>query len=1007
VVGLRLLGLADQPVVRGLGDELGVSVGCQVVRNVRMHGVLLLLPAASSRRKKHTSVPTTDPATESTTEADLRTGTMERMSGPGVLPKSGISAREAEVLAAIGEHLSNAEISTKLFISVRTVESHVSSLLRKLGATDRRELADLATRMSQADREPIATLPSPLTSFVGRGSERAALAQALRQHREVTAVGPGGVGKTRLALAVIADAIDEFADGIWFVDLVPVSDPHRVENAVAAAMGIGEGHEGSTGEAIVAALATGRTLLTLDNCEHVLDGVAPLVERLLSDCPRLTVLATSRARLMVPFEWVFPVPPLSLPGDDGRSDAVALFMERAQAAGWPLDAMDTGQVADVCRALDGVALAIELAVARLPVLGLDGLHAGMSDQLRLLAGGRRADDRHRSVRAVLDWSHALLAEAEQTLLRRIAVFAASFTPDAAAQVAGFPPIDTAAVPDGLAHLTEQSLLTVLPTATGTRYRALETIRQYGLERLIATGDLDETRSRHLRWCLTAAAELEGEDQADRGRWRGRFDQVADELRAALGWAADQPDHQTEAFQLTMALARLTFTRGLIRESQQRYEQAAGLAINPREAAEAYRWAGAAAMCRFAGTDAFRLRRAAARTALQAGDHAAAAFYLADSAAVILRAPGIMSPTLAPEEAAKLIEAAHSIDDRSPTAEAAIAVAEASRAAVSNAEPAHVTLAESAAELARQVGEPLMESGALDALTGAFAGLGMVTEAARAARRRLDVLTPLPLDATVGYELLDALNMACEYYVGAGDLPTARAWAERVRDLPISVEEGHLATAQLIVTDALAGNVDDVRVAGERFREGWERAGRPRSAYLGRPTAAVALAHGLAGDDDSRTEWLALIDALGVSAERLAGYGATFDAILLLHRDQPAAALDRLAAEPEDLRQWISGLWRQWYAALKAEAAVLTGQSEAADRLEHARTIVIGNPIAAAITERAAALLTGDRDAVLATADALSAAACPYQQARSLVLAGEDERDQGIAMMTAMGISTRR
>jgi hypothetical protein len=410
------------------------------------------------------------------------------------------------------------------------------------------------------------------------------------------------------------------------------------------------------------------------------------------------------------------------------------------------------------------------------------------------------------------------------------------------------------------------------------------------------------------------------------------------------------------------------------------------------------------MCRFAGTDALRLRRAAARTALQAGDHAAAALYLAESAAVILRAPGIMSPAPAPEEAAELIEAARRLDGRTPAAEAAILVAEVSRAAVSDTEPADITLAESAVELARRAGEPLTESGALDALTGALAGLGMVTEAARAARRRLEVLAPLPLDAAVGYELLDALNMACEYYVGAGDLPTAHGWAKRVRDLPISVEEGHLATAQLIVTDALAGNIDDVRVAGERFREGWERAGRPRSAYLGRPTAAVAMAHGLAGDDDSRTEWLGLIDALGVSAERLAGYGATFDAILFLHRGQPAAALDRLAGEPEDLRRWISGLWRQWFAALKAEAAVLTGQSDAGERLDQARLIAVGNPIATAIVDRAEALLNANQDAVRATAAAFADAGCPYQQARSLVLAGGEVGTEGMAMLTTMGIA---
>jgi hypothetical protein len=365
----------------------------------------------------------------------------------------------------------------------------------------------------------------------------------------------------------------------------------------------------------------------------------------------------------------------------------------------------------------------------------------------------------------------------------------------------------------------------------------------------------------------------------------------------------------------------------------------------------------------------------------------------------------MSSVPPPEEADELIQAARDLADQGTVSEAAILVAEASRPSVNVIEPADVPRAENAARLARQVGEPLIESSALDALTGAHAGLGMVTEAARAAHRRLEVLAQLPMDVTVGYELLDALNMACEYSVGAGDLHAARAAAVRLRDLPMVVEEGHLATAQVIVVDAVAGHVTDVRAASERFREGWERAGRPRAPYLGRPPAAVAMALGLAGDDDARSDWLAVIDALGVGPERLAGFGATFDAIVLLHRGQHGQALDRLTDEPEDLRRWMSGLWRQWFAALKAEAAVLTGRSDAGERLDRARYIAVGNPIATAIVDRADALLTGNYIRLLAAAAAFDAAACPYQQARTLVLAGGVERDDGVAMMTAMGIAT--
>ncbi|MFC7614353.1 LuxR C-terminal-related transcriptional regulator [Actinokineospora soli] len=196
--------------------------------------------------------------------------------GP-VVAQAGISTREAEVLSLLGEHLSNAEIAARLFISVRTVETHVSSLLRKLGAADRRALAHLATEWSRVARggAPAPALPSPVTSFVGRAEERAALAEAVTSHRQVSAVGPGGVGKTRLALAVAADTAGEFADGVWFADLAPVTDPAMVGAAVASAVGVGEKPDRGLDESVIAALSDRRALLVLDNCEHVRDGVAP------------------------------------------------------------------------------------------------------------------------------------------------------------------------------------------------------------------------------------------------------------------------------------------------------------------------------------------------------------------------------------------------------------------------------------------------------------------------------------------------------------------------------------------------------------------------------------------------------------------------------------------------------------------------------------------------------------------------------------------------------------
>ncbi|WP_245746584.1 ATP-binding protein, partial [Nocardia altamirensis] len=511
---------------------------------------------------------------------------------------AGISDREAEVLTLVGQHRSNAEIAAELYISVRTVETHVSSLLRKVGVPDRRALAGRAAELARDEptSEAIAILPSPLTSFVGRASERAALRAAVAAHRHITALGPGGVGKTRLALAVAADLAGEFADGAWFVDLVSVTDPAMTGAAVARSLGLGEHQGRSIDDSVLNALAGRHTLLVLDNCEHLREGAAPFIERLLAHCPRVTVLATSRARLLVPFEQVYVVPPLCLDGDD---DAVTLFLDRAAALGWPIHPEQLGQVTEICQRLDGLALAIELAAARLPTLGLDGLSASLADPLRLLVGGRRADDRHRSVRAMLDWSQALLTTEDQQVLRRIAVFVAPFTAADAAEVAGYPPLDPNAVADGLARLAEQSLLAAVPTARGTRYRALETIRQYETEQLIETGELPEVLARHLRWCSATAAVLAGPTTP---AWRTGFDSAVDDMRAALAWAAEQPEHRAAAHALALAMAELTFTRNLVGESQRRFEQAAALTDDPAAAAAALRCAAQVAGCRRRGED---------------------------------------------------------------------------------------------------------------------------------------------------------------------------------------------------------------------------------------------------------------------------------------------------------------------------------------------------------------------------------------------------------------------
>src|SRR5215831_13161855 len=695
---------------------------------------------------------------------------------------AGISAREAEILALVGEHRSNAEIGAQLFISVRTVETHVSSLLRKLGVPDRRALADLATQLARAGRasRALAGLPSPLNPFIGRAQERAELRDAVGAHRRVTAIGPGGVGKTRLVLAVAADLAGDFEDGVWFVDLVPVTDPAMVGSAVAAALGVGEQQGRSIDDSVLAALAERRALLVLDNCEHLTGGVAPFVERLLARCPGLSVLATSRARFMVPFEWVYAVPPLSLEGhggggsDVGSSDAVLLFLDRAAAVGWTLEPEHLGQVADVCRKLDGVALAIELAAARLPALGLDGLAAGLSDHLRLLVGGYRADERHRSVRAMLDWSQALLSSADSTVLRRVSVFVSPFTAPAAAQVAGFPPLEP--------------------------------------------GEVAATQAHQLRWCLTTATGLAQDPSPATGGWRASFDAAADDFRAALGWAAGQPEHQTEARDLALALAGLAFSRNLAGEAQRRYEQAAALTGGPAAAAAALRCAANVAACRMRGDDAYRLWQAAADATQRAADTAAAARDLATAAATYYRMSGVFARLPPPQEATALLARARELAGDDPAGQAAVVLAEcgalghaffAEQAEPKAAASQTTALAEHAVELARGLHDPLAESAALYALTGAQRRAGDTFAAAATARHRVDLLHSVPVTPGTAFELIDALLTATATSIGVGDLPATRQWGRQLRDLPLLAEVGHVATSRLLVADALAGRAIDV------------------------------------------------------------------------------------------------------------------------------------------------------------------------------------------------------
>ena len=401
-------------------------------------------------------------------------------------------------------------------------------------------------------------LPSPATSFVGRERELADLDQRLLgAGRLVTLTGTGGTGKTRLALQAAAGLVDRYRDGVWLTELAPIRDPALVPQGIAAALGVREQPRGTPADAVVDYLRGKELLLVLDNCEHVVDEAAGLVERLLASCPSLTIVATSREALGIPGESIFQVPSLGVPeqrrsadgeeapastADDAEtSDAVRLFVDRAQAAapGFALTDANAPVVSEICRRLDGIPLAIELAAARVTILSPEEILQRLGDRFRLLTGGRRAAvPRQQTLQALIDWSWDLLAEPDRRLLRRLSVFAGGWTLDAATAVCGDGIGDATAVLDALGRLIDRSLVVVDRGAT-TRYRLLETIRQYARDRLIESGEAEARGRQHLDHFL-AFAERAGPALWGPGmiEWTRRLEADEDNLRTAIEWALE-------------------------------------------------------------------------------------------------------------------------------------------------------------------------------------------------------------------------------------------------------------------------------------------------------------------------------------------------------------------------------------------------------------------------------------------------------------------------------------
>lgn len=417
-------------------------------------------------------------------------------------------------------------------------------------------------------------LPVQLTSFIGREREIAAVKGILATARLLTLTGAGGAGKTRLALQVAAELLEEFAEGVWLVEFGALSDPALVPQTVAASLGLREHSERPILTILTDFLQFKRVLLVMDNCEHVVAECARLTDHLLRACPDMRILVTSQTTLGVPGEVAYGVPPLALP--DPRPapspeqltqfEAVRLFVERASLSkpGFAVTADNAAAVAQVVHQLDGIPLAIELAAARAKVMSVQQISARLEDRFRLLtAGARTAAPRHQTLKAAMDWSYELLTGPERTLLRRLSVFAGGWTLEAAEAVCAGGDVEGGQVLDLLARLVDRSLALVEEIPGGaTRYRLLETVRQYGRERLRESGEEERTRTRHRDWFLLLAEQAEGHLQGpEMPVWLDRLEIEHDNFRLALEWCKTAGGDAAYWLRLAGALWRFWDVRG--------------------------------------------------------------------------------------------------------------------------------------------------------------------------------------------------------------------------------------------------------------------------------------------------------------------------------------------------------------------------------------------------------------------------------------------------------------
>jgi predicted ATPase len=430
-------------------------------------------------------------------------------------------------------------------------------------------------------------LPAELTSFVGRTRLLANLKRHLSESRLVTVTGIGGVGKSRTVLRLAHQIRSQYEDGVWFADLARLQDSGMVRHTIASALGIADQSSRAESESLSEWVGDRDMLLIIDTCEHLVQGCAELVNELLENAPNLKVLATSRQSLQLPYEHVIPVPPLQVPGDDlaeslFTNESVQLFAARAGAVvpDFVLDEHNIGAVAELCRRLDGIPLAIELAAVRLRALSVDQILGLLADRFSLLAGASRtALPRHQTLRAAIGWSHELCEPAERLLWARLSVFAGDFELDAARFVCSDERLPSEDVTDLVTGLVEKSILLIRSNHAGVRYKLIDTLAEYGEEWLDKLGQREQMRRKHLDYYMNLARRSEDAWSGPRQiYWFVRMRQEHDNVRVALEHALRTPGESVQALNLLSSLWFMWVCCGFVREGRLYLERA--LHANP-------------------------------------------------------------------------------------------------------------------------------------------------------------------------------------------------------------------------------------------------------------------------------------------------------------------------------------------------------------------------------------------------------------------------------------------